>query len=140
MKIVILFYLMILSIWDCKERRVPLSWLTVGTILLSGMGICKCLQRECQWTELLVGMLPGVMLTAVAWVTKKAGYADGIVLMQLGMFFGYRESMFLLCTGLILLSLVSVVLLCLRKVQRNTGMPYLPFLSAAFLLRHFLIS
>lgn len=134
-KALILIYLIILGIKDAKDRKIPLTWLMVGAIFLGGIGVRNCVLGEMNWWEMLLGVIPGVFLLAVAWLTGKAGYADGLVLMELGLCLGYRESLFLFGLGLSFLSIVSVMLLLLRKVKKDTRMPYLSFLAIVFLLR-----
>lgn len=134
-KTLILGYLVILGIKDGKDRKIPLQWLVAGAVLLGGIGVWKCVLGEMNRWEILLGVIPGVLLLAVAWLTGKAGCADGVVLMELGLCLGYRESLFLFGFGLLLLSIVSVILLLLRKVKKDTRMPYLPFLAIVFLLR-----
>jgi len=131
----ILSYLVILGIKDWKDRKIPIQWLLVGAMLLGGIGLWKCLSGEMNRWEMLLGVMPGIFLLVIAWVTRKAGVADGLVLMELGMCLGYRESLLLFGLGLSLLSVVSVILLLLRKVKKDTRMPYLSFLAIVFLLR-----
>lgn len=131
--IIVLFYLVILGIADLRKRRIPVVLLGIGGVLLPGIGIYRGLQEELGCTEMVIGMLPGVFLVLVAWLTRKAGYADGVVLMQMGLCMGYREVLPLFCFSMLLLSVVSVILLFLRKVKKETKMPYLTFLAFTFL-------
>jgi len=127
-------YLLILSIYDVRERKVPLVLLGIGGVFVVLQGIHYGRTDMLVWMQLLVGSFPGVFLLIVAWASKKAGYADGVVLMLLGMTEGYREGIVLLCVSLLLLSGLVILLLFLRKVKRNTRMPYIPFLTGAYLL------
>lgn len=133
--IITLVYLLILGIKDTKDRKIPTLWLAVGAVLLAGMGICRCLQGELAWMDILMGCVQGALLLVVAKVTGKAGYADGIVLIELGLCLGYRESAMIFCFSLFLLAICSIILLLFRKVRRDTRMPYLPFLAVVFLMR-----
>ncbi len=134
MRIVMLFYLAGLGIRDFVDRRIPLIWILTGFPFAIGWGIFRCAEGELGWCESLLGLIPGIALMVIAYITKKAGYGDGLVLMQLGVCLGYRESVFLFCVGLILLAVVSVILLFLKVVRRDTKMPYLTFLAVAFML------
>lgn len=128
---VLLVYLAILSFCDVKERQVSVLWLAAGALLLPGIGVIQCIRGILYWQELIAGAIPGVILLLAAGVTKKAGYADGVVLLELGVCMGCRTGFLLLCISLFLLALTSVFLLLLRKVRRNTKLPYIPFLLAA---------
>lgn len=131
---VVLFYLGILSFWDYKERQVPVVWLLAGAFLLPGMGMVRCFAGEYSKMEYLAGALPGIMLLIIAWMTQKAGYADGLVLIEVGLYSGYRQSMLLSCFSLLLSAIVSACLLTVRKVNRNTKLPYLPFLFTVYFI------
>ena len=84
--------------------------------------------------ECLLGLIPGLCLLIVAWATKKAGYADGIVLAVVGAFEGFRGCMLIFSISLITLSVCCAVLLLLKRVQRNSILPYIPFLCTGYLL------
>ncbi len=134
-KIIILIYLLILGVWDYRKRKVPLWLLIIGGAAAVGAGIYRCIEGELQWTELMFGAIPGVCLLLAARMTGKAGYADGLVLTQLGICLEYREVILLFAFSLLLLSVCSIVLLLFRKVHKNTKMPYLSFLAIIFLAR-----
>lgn len=130
-KYLLLFLLVILSIFDCKERQIPAAMLYAGmaaaVIWQFSGGIC--------WQTagtLLLGILPGIFLLLTALITKKAGCGDGMALAVVGAVSGYRQAVFALCMGLLLVSLVSVPLLLLHKVNGRTQIPFLPFLTAAY--------
>ena len=123
-------WLITAGIMDVRTRKVPIWMLVLGGALAVWAAFCQ--YREC--LEVLRGMLPGILLLLVALGTKKAGYADGIVLCCLGMAVGSEETLVLLGLGLFLISLCAMALLVLRKVGRDTGLPFLPFLAAAWLV------
>lgn len=135
MMLVVLIYLTILGIQDYREGSVSVLWLAAGVGILTGLGIYRCVQGELLWTEMLSGIIPGALLLAIAGLSGKAGYADGVVLIELGVCLGYREIMLLFGFSLLLLSVVSILLLFLRRVRKNTKLPYLPFLAIVFILR-----
>ena len=123
-------WLLAVSIMDIHSRRVPVWLLLLGglpVLLAGGYG-------EGGGVNMVLGALPGISLLATAFATKKAGYGDGIVLMCLGMMLGSGKSMLLFGASLFMISVCSMVLLALKKAGRNTGIPYLPFLSAAWLV------
>jgi len=70
----------------------------------------------------------------IAFATKKAGYGDGIVLLLVGMVSGGGKGLWIFCISLFLISIFSVILLLCHKVRRNSEVPYLPFLTVAWIL------
>lgn len=124
-------WLFAISILDIKCRKVPVWLLAVGGVFALPALCLSGGSREL--FQALRGMLPGILLLAAAFFTGKAGYGDGIVLLALGAVSKGRGAL-LLGISLIFMSMASVVLLALRKVDRDTKIPYLPFLTAAWLL------
>ena len=127
------------SILDIRNRRIPVWMLVLGgsfTVLTvvsrSGLTLAECV-------EMVKGCVPGTILLVMAAVTGKAGTADGIILIFLGICMGSRICLTVFVLSLVLISVFSGVLLALRRAGRNTRLPYLPFLSAALLLGQALI-
>ena len=70
----------------------------------------------------------------IALVTKKAGYGDGIVMLFLGILSGGGVSLMLAVASLFFTAVFSLIMLGLRKVRKDTRIPFLPFLAAAWLV------
>lgn len=85
--------------------------------------------------ELVWGLVPGALLLLTAAVTKKAGIADGIVLLLLSLPLGYRECIVSFVLSLMIMSLISLLLLVLGKIKGNSKVPYLPFLLAGYMVQ-----
>ena len=122
-------WLLASSVMDIRKRSVPVWMLLPGGI----MAIIVSVYQQSPLFDILGGMLPGIVLLVTALVTKKAGYGDGMVLLFLGILSG-RGSLLVFAAGLLLIAFFSLVLLALHKVGRNTRIPSLPFLTAAWLL------
>lgn len=128
-------YLIALAIRDIRRRSVPRWSLAVGLAGAMVYALMALWQGHMGIVDILLGMLPGLLLLALAWLTRKIGYADGMVLLLLGVLYGYGQAVFVLCISMLLVSALSMILLALRKVRRNTQIPYLPFLAVVFLIQ-----
>ena len=128
-------WLIAMSIFDLFEKRVPVWILAAGGIPAIVSAMYAYIKGTESLSQILFGMLPGVLLLVVAAVTKKAGWADGIVLLIMGLLTGLRECMACFMVSLLAMSAVSLPLLVLRKVGKNATLPYIPFLCAGYLLR-----
>lgn len=137
--IIMIMYLTVLSASDIKEKRVPAWLLVIGAIYAGGIALYWSITGFKTWQMMILGIVPGLALTILSWLTGKAGYADGIILMIIGVLNGYRVGVFVLGMGLFLACVVSVVLLLFHKVQRHTKIPYIPYMEAAFLLKEVLL-
>ncbi|MCM1184937.1 MAG: prepilin peptidase [Lachnoclostridium sp.] len=144
--IVVLIYLVILSIMDIREKQVPVYLLGVGLLLAAFVGAGERIREEELMGELhliravwkilpglLLGLLPGIFLLGMAWMSRKAGTGDGVVLMILGLFTDYRICMIIFSASLFLASLFSVCMMALHRAHGRTCLPYIPFLTAAYI-------
>ena len=127
-------YLLAVSIFDIREKKIPILFLGGGGILVGAGILYGMIAGKLAWYQPLLGMIPGVALLAVARLTEKMGYGDGIVLMMIGGMTGYRGSLVVLCLGSFLASLLCVALLAIRKVKKHSRIPYVPFLTGAYLV------
>lgn len=125
----LLVFLGLAAYFDCRLKRIPWSVLGMGAIF---MILCNILQWKEFKMGILLSVLPGMFLLMLAWFTKESiGYGDGISVLLLGGMAGLRNCIWVLCISLLLLSLVGLVLLVIKRVDRKTKIPYLPFLLAA---------
>lgn len=135
----VLSYLSLLSIFDVREKKVPVIFVAAGIVAVFIVRFYEGVVNDINNTnevrllaEMVLGMVPGIFLLVVAKLTGKAGYGDGAVLLILGILDGYLMCATLLCISLFLMSMFSISLMLLHKVCRNTKLPYLPFLTAAY--------
>ena len=128
-------WLIAMSIFDLFEKKVPVWLLAIGGIPAIVTAMYAYVKGAGSFNQILFGMLPGVLLLVVAAVTRKAGWADGIVLVIMGLLTGLWECMACFMVSLLAMSAVSLLLLVLRKVGKNATLPYIPFLCAGYLLR-----
>lgn len=132
-------WLLAASILDIRSRRIPVWMLVLGGFLAGLTAVCRCGFTLAECVEMIKGCIPGLILLLMAAATGKAGTADGLVLIFLGICMGAKICLAVFVLSMVLISLFSGVLLALRRVGRNTRLPYLPFLSAAWLLGQALI-
>lgn len=128
----LIFYLSILSILDGKEKKIPVIGLTVGIAVVFAAGIYGIVKEQL-WMQYIMGLIPGLVLFFVALATKKIGYADGIVLAVVGGCEGFKNCILILCVSLFAISICSLLLLFLKKVQKNSMIPFIPFLCAGYM-------
>lgn len=138
---IVSIWLLCLSVPDIRSRNVPVWLIGVGGVLALAVSIAENIPEYVaarEWWSyaghVLCGMIPGICLLLLSIVTKTIGYGDGAVLTLLGAAVGIRNSLLVLCIGLFFASLGSVALLVVKKVNRNTCLPFLPFLTVGWFL------
>ena len=127
-------WLLVLSFYDVRYKRVPVWVVLLGGAAAVGIGIYRCVCGENEPVNFLTGMIPGAVLLLLALGTQKAGWADGVILMFLGSVMGFRQCILATMFSLLLISVLSAVLLILKKANKRTAIPYVPFLSIGFVL------
>lgn len=135
-KWILLLYLILLSVSDWRERKVSLVIVCGGVAVSFAVNVFQLIRHTgnggWQILSMVSGMIPGICMLAVAYLTQKAGYGDGLTLLTVGMSTGYKTCIMLWIVSLFFLSMTAVGMLCLRKADRNTKLPYLPFLTAVY--------
>jgi len=132
--ILLFFWLTGLSLYDIRYRKVPVWMVSLGGVAAVGIGIFECVRDESNLIPFFLGMIPGAVLILLAAGTRKAGFADGIVLMLLGGVSGFRRCILAVMFSLVIISILSTVLLVLKKADKGTRIPYIPFLTIGFVI------
>ena len=123
--IALLLCLLILSIEDIKEQKInvllalPIAVATGSISLYLGMPS----------KTLLIALIPGALLMlAAVFFPEKIGLGDGLTAALIGCGIG-RAVFMALFLSLFICSVLSLVLLALRKVNKNSKIPFVPFLT-----------
>lgn len=132
-------WLLAASAVDIRSRRIPVWMLALGGTAAVLAVVCRCGFTSAECMDMIKGCIPGAILLLMAAATGKAGTADGFVLIFLGISTGGKICLVVFMLSLLLISMFSVILLVFRRVGRSTRLPYLPFLSVAWLLGQALI-
>lgn len=127
-------WLIALSLFDMRYRRVPIWLILLGGVLMGGVVIYQYAIEKSGFTECWFGMIPGTALLLLALGTQKAGWADGVVTMFLGGILGLRQCVLAVMLSLILISVLSLLLLIFHRVNKGTKLPFIPFLTLGFML------
>ena len=131
----IALWLGILALMDIWRKRVPVWLLAVSGICVTCVSAREIWQGSMGSAEIMWGILPGFILLLTAVFSKKAGWADGVVLLLLGGMTGFRACTFSFILSMLAISVISLTLLMMKRVGKNTKMPYLPFLWVGYLVQ-----
>ena len=131
-------FLVLIAIFDLKDKRIPLGVIVIGGIISFFRLVCV-LHFAGPFSEqvriisvALAGALPGLAMTILSFCSDKTGKGDGPVIMMIGINESCTFAALLMCFACILMALFSIVPLALRKITKNTKMPYIPFVAGAF--------
>lgn len=142
---VMTIYLSVCAVQDMKQRRISLRWSACMGILAMMVNFAKAgaFMNEAGNVlplELLSGFLfrltclvPGCLLLILSAAAKgSAGAGDGICFLIVGALTDARTVWILLAASLFLASVFGIVLICMRKADRKTRLPFLVFAEAAW--------
>ena len=125
-------YLCFLGWLDIRHRKIPLLYLLLG--IGSAFGVLF-FQEKGMWLLLLGGAGVGILFLGVSKITNEAlGYGDSLVILGLGILLGLWQIMTLLVLAFSLAAISSMVLLVLKKMNRRTTLPFIPFLALSYLV------
>ncbi|MBO5210160.1 MAG: prepilin peptidase [Lachnospiraceae bacterium] len=120
----------ICAVYDVKKKEIPLQGIVLGSIAGIGIDLWQITVGNLSFVETGLAVLPGCFLLLISFLTReKVGYGDGLLLVIIGLFTGFYRCMIILCISLILISISSLALLCMRKVTRNSRLPFVPFMA-----------
>ncbi|MCR4695511.1 MAG: prepilin peptidase [Pseudobutyrivibrio sp.] len=116
---------------DIKEKRIHGFYIVIFGLL--GLAINIAIRQQ-SFRALALGMVPGLILYIFGIITgEKIGKGDGLLIMVCGMYMGLYSVMGLIWLASIIATIVGVCLLALKKKDRKSEMPFIPFLFIAFI-------
>lgn len=125
-------FLAIFTYCDVKNRRLQLWLIAVFAAIMIGLFVFG---EKHDGFSLLIRLIPGLGLLTTAFVTKEAvGYGDGLVVLFCGLVLDIQVTISLVFVALILSAVASLVILVIKKGNRSTRLPFMPFLLAAWVM------
>lgn len=133
----VIFILLCLSIPDFFKQKIPLWMIGTSCVIAAGLRIVLILlgKTEISLMGFFAALLPGCVLLLLAFVTREQiGYGDGMVLMIIGILYPVWRVMAVMGISLFITSIISIFVLLLKKGNRNTRLPFIPFLFLGSLI------
>jgi leader peptidase (prepilin peptidase)/N-methyltransferase len=129
-EIAILAVLLIASLIDFKKKEIA-YWEILGCAGISAARVFWQLRElSPDPLEIMISLLPGVVMLLVAFLSREGiGYGDGLLALSIGPGLGAEVMLYGICGALFLSSVISGILLVLRKAGRNTRIPFVPFMT-----------
>lgn len=126
--ILLFLFLALCSLFDGLRKQIPLAVVWLGMLTAVCLRMNGIMGEE-GVTAAALSLIPGAGFFLLSFLTReKVGYGDGWVLLMIGLFSGFSRCFLILLIGLLLESTVAVILLMLKKIQRDNEIPFSPFL------------
>lgn len=135
--VIVIFFLVLGSIWDVKKKSVPymylLLWGIVALVYLISNSLIK--KNGDIWITVLFGIIPGIVCLLISYVSREQiGYGDGWAILLMGALLGISRVMKLLLAAFSLLTVIAIFLLITKKAKRKSTIPFIPFLFLGYLM------
>lgn len=135
--IILIFILVLLycSYLDVRYRQIPVDIIAIMGLATLMYLFYKIYVGQSSLIECSIAMLPGILFLMTSFITKeKIGYGDGIFLLFTAVWLDYKLAIWTFFFSLLICSLLSFFMLLLKKVNKDTHIPFLPFLSLGAIL------
>ncbi len=87
------------------------------------------------WWQTAGGFSIGICAIGISVISREQiGRGDGLVIAALGLMLGFSECLSVVCIASVIMALVSIIVLIIRKGNRNTRLPFIPALFASYAL------
>ena len=125
-----------MAVKDIKYRKI-IGYICLVMIMVSFLIRVK-IKQDADFT-ILLDLIPGLLMYVLSKLSPRSiGEGDALVLIFIGSVVGYMKEMQFLIISVFLAGLIALILFALKKVDRDTKLPFVPFLSVGVLAGGFL--
>lgn len=125
------FMLLLCGIRDWRKREIPTLWLIIMSVVIGILLLC--FGRNMLISRVTGGLL-GVLLFLISKWTKEAiGYGDSWLILLLGVYLGGFKTLQLLFFASVIAGVFALIYLWKRKWKKNITIPFVPFMTVAYL-------
>ncbi len=122
--------LLFASIEDVLKKTI--SKFSIAVIIIAGIGYM--VETGVCFVMSAGGLVMGLILVGISLTTKQAfGMADAVILLILGISMGLGNSISVLMIALFIVCGYSGIMLLLKKVNKKSQVPFLPFLFIGYI-------
>lgn len=117
---------------DIKKRLVSSTVL----VIFAGIGvILNVLFHRGSLQSMIGGIGLGLIVICISQLTKGGiGLGDGGVLCVMGLYVGFYENLEIFMLALFMAAVWGVILIIFKKAGRKTELPFIPFLTIAYVI------
>ena len=113
-----------------KEVNIPV----LGILVVAAM-VMIFLGKDISVSNAIIGLAEGLLLILVSVMTKgQIGIGDGILLAACGLMLGGKDNMVMFFFACLSSAIVSVLIMIIKKADKKTTIPFVPFMIPGFLI------
>lgn len=128
---IVLLFLLLCSLTDVRTKKISLR-------LLIGMSVAmiclRLLQQDFKIVSTAGGLFCGGIFCLISRFTGEAiGYGDSWIILLLGLYLGFEKQLTLLMIAFLCAGLFALIGLLRQKWSQTASIPFVPFLTAAYI-------
>ena len=128
----VLAVLIVCAVSDYRKKEIKLIFPVFLAIAAAAMFF---LGRDIAVKSVIAGMAEGIVIMVLSQITQgRIGMGDGILLASTGLMLGWKDNLIMFFFACLLSACVSVLILTLKKGDRETKIPFVPFMVPGFLI------
>lgn len=128
--ILMFIVMLILSVQDIINKEISAKLLVVSAIISLVGAFIGVWKNNLSITDVVVSLLPGVSMLFLSFATRQQiGYGDGLVTLVSGPAFGIWTMLLGIVIAFFGSSIFSIILLLLKKAEKKTRIPFVPFIT-----------
>ena len=129
-KILLIFFLGTCAVFDIRKKEIPIILILIGIIFSIGINLWQIYDKNITIADVGAALVVGGFMICVSFCTReKIGYGDGLILIVSGLMLGFYQCFIGLCISLVFSSVCALFLLITHKACKNSGLPFVPFLT-----------
>ena len=130
--VLVFIVLVIEALKDFRKKEVNIP--VLGILVVAAM-VMIFLGKDISVSNAIIGLAEGLLLILVSVMTKgQIGMGDGILLAACGLMLGGKDNMVMFFFACLSSAIVSVLIMIIKKADKKTTIPFVPFMIPGFLI------
>ena len=132
----VLIVLVIEAVTDFKKKEVNIVF---PVLLAAAAAVMSFFTKDISLINAIIGTGEGLLLILISLLTKgEIGMGDGILLAACGLMLGGRDNLIMFFFACLSSAIVSALIMIIKKADKKTKIPFVPFMIPGFLIMVFL--
>lgn len=126
-----ILFLTVISVWDIRKKEIPF----IALLMMSGvMILARIFLIDESIVSTLGGILVGILFFAMSKCTGESiGYGDSWIILLLGIYLGGKKIVELVLIASFVACVFSLICCAKNGWKRKQTIPFVPFLTIAYL-------
>ncbi len=125
------------AVIDLKRREINIVFPIITGVFSV---VFMLLSDDVSVASSLIGLAEGVLLIALSFITDgQIGSGDGIILAATGLMLGWKDNLIMFFFSCLISAFVAIGLMGIKKADKKTKIPFIPFMVPGFFLSVFLM-